>query len=301
VEVAAETLTPVRPSPTWSRRLGRSLARSKSGQFGWAVLILLVLMAAGAPLLAPHDPLEQRLERRAGAPTLSLAGPGLFPLGNDQLGRDMLSRLIYGGRVSLVVGLTVVLLGGALGIGLGLLAGYFGGWPERIIMRLADIQLAFPFILLALSIIAVLGPSFQNLIVVLVLSSWVSYARIIRAEVLSLREREFVQAARTLGAGSGRIIVRHILPNVAAPAIVIATLELARVVILEAALSFLGLGIQPPTPSWGRMLADGRDFVATAWWLATFPGLAILLLVLSVNLVGDWLRDYLDPRLRQAG
>jgi len=278
----------------------RAILRSKSGSLGWLVLMVMVLTALLAPVLSPHDPLAQDLSRRAGAPTISLSGLGPYPLGNDQLGRDMLSRLIYGSRVSLLVGVAVVTLGGSVGVILGILAGYLGGWTERIIMRLVDIQLAFPLILLALSIVAVLGPSLQNLVVALALTGWVSYARIVRAEVLSLREREFVQAARTLGATGRRIAFRHILPNVVAPATVVATLELARVVILEAALSFLGLGIQPPTPSWGRMLADGRDFIATAWWLATFPGLAIMLLVLSVNLVGDWLRDYFDPRLRRA-
>jgi peptide/nickel transport system permease protein len=202
--------------------------------------------------------------------------------------------------VSLLVGATVVILGSSIGVTLGVLAGFLGGWPERLIMRLVDIQLAFPLILLAISIVAVLGPNLSNLIAALVLTGWVSYARIMRSETLSLREHDFTKAAQALGAGSWRIAFRHILPNIVAPATVVATLELARVIILEASLSFLGLGIQPPTPSWGRMLADGRDFVATAWWLATFPGLAIMLLVLSVNLVGDWLRDYLDPKLRRT-
>jgi peptide/nickel transport system permease protein len=260
----------------------------------------MILMALFAPVLAPHDPIEQNLELRAAPPTISLTGLGPHPLGNDQLGRDILSRLIYGSRVSLMVGLVVVVVSGSFGVVMGILAGYLGGWADRLIMRLVDIQLAFPLILLALSIVAVLGPSLGNLIVALAISGWVGYARIIRAEVLALREREFVEAARMAGCRTSRIAARHILPNVVAPATVVATLELARVVILEAALSFLGLGVQPPTPSWGRMLADGRGFLATAWWLATFPGLAIMLLVLSVNLVGDWLRDYFDPRLHHA-
>lgn len=278
----------------------RAIRRSRSGTFGWTILLLIVLTAVAAPLIAPHDPLTQRLERRAGAPTISWTGLGEYPLGNDQLGRDILSRLIFGARVSLLVGLIVVAIGGTFGVTLGIISGYVGGWADRIIMRLVDIQLGFPFMLLALSIVAVLGPSFRNLIFALALSGWVSYARIVRAEVLSLREREFIQAARMIGASTLRIAAHHVLPNVVAPATVVATLELARVVILEAALSFLGLGVQPPSPSWGRMLADGRDFLATAWWIATFPGLAIMLLVLSVNMVGDWLRDYLDPRLRHA-
>jgi peptide/nickel transport system permease protein len=267
---------------------------------GWVLVGVVAAVALTAPLLAPHNPLAQDLELRAGSPTLSRGGLGAHPLGNDQLGRDILSRILYGSRISLGVGLAAVVLGGTVGVGLGVMAGYVGGWPDRLIMRVADIQLAFPFILLAMAIIAVAGPGLGKLIAVLALSGWVTYARVVRSEVLSVREREFVQAARAIGLRDGRIMLRHILPNVIAPVIVISTLELARVVILEAALSFLGLGVQPPTPSWGRMLADGRDFLATAWWISTVPGLAIMALVLGVNLVGDWLRDVLDPRIRYS-
>lgn len=284
------------PHPAPRQRRRRWL--SSGGGVGWALLGTIVLMAVFAPIIAPHDPYAQNLELRAGAPTLSWSGVGTYPLGNDQLGRDILSRLIYGSRISLLVGAMAVVLGGTTGVALGVTAGYFGGWPDRLIMRAADIQLAFPFILLAMAIIAVAGPGLVKLVVVLALSGWPTYARVVRSEVLSVREHEFVQAARAIGVHDGRIVLRHILPNVAAPVIVVATLELARVVILEAALSFLGLGVQPPAPSWGRMLADGRDFLATAWWISTFPGLAIMVLVLSVNLVGDWLRDMLDPRIR---
>jgi peptide/nickel transport system permease protein len=282
-----------------ARRRGRR-GRTVAGAVGWTLVGIIVVVAVTAPLVSPHDPLQQDLERRAAAPTLHGLRPGGHPLGNDQLGRDILSRLIYGSRVSLGVGVVAVALGGTVGVGLGIMAGYFGGWADRVIMRIADIQLAFPFILLAMAIIAVAGPGLAKLIVILALSGWVTYARVVRSEVLSVREREFVQAARAIGLRDGRIMLRHVLPNVAAPVIVVATLELARVVILEAALSFLGLGVQPPTPSWGRMLADGRDFLATAWWISTFPGLAIMALVLGVNLVGDWLRDVLDPRIRYA-
>jgi peptide/nickel transport system permease protein len=278
----------------------RRRRHSVAGTVGWALVGTVVLIALAAPLLAPHNPLTQDLERRAGAPTLSRTGLGVHPLGNDQLGRDILSRIIYGSRVSLGVGLVAVVLGGATGVGLGIVSGYLGGWPDRVIMRVADIQLAFPFILLAMAIIAVAGPGLGKLIAVLALSGWVTYARVVRSEVLSVREREFVQAARAIGLRDGRIMLRHILPNVAAPIIVVSALELARVVILEAALSFLGLGVQPPMPSWGRMLADGRDFLATAWWISTVPGLAIMALVLGVNMVGDWLRDVLDPRIRYS-
>ena len=284
------------PTPGRHRRRGGTAA----GTVGWALAGLIVLLAVLAPILSPHDPLLQDLERRAAAPTISWSRLGAHPLGNDQLGRDLLSRVIYGSRVSLGVGIAAVVLGGTIGVALGVMSGYFGGWPDRLIMRIADIQLAFPFILLAMTIIAVAGPGLGKLIAVLALSGWVTYARVIRSEVLSVREREFIQAARAVGLRDGRIMLRYVLPNVAAPIIVVATLELARVVILEAALSFLGLGVQPPTPSWGRMLADGRDFLATAWWISTFPGLAIMALVLGVNLVGDWLRDVLDPRIRYS-
>jgi peptide/nickel transport system permease protein len=275
-----------------------TLRISAAGAAGWTLLGVIVLMALLAPAVAPRNPLAQHLDRRAGAPTLSLQGPGPSPLGTDQLGRDILSRVVFGSRISLLVGAAAVTLGGSVGVTLGVVAGYLRGWSDRTIMRLADIQLAFPFILLAIAILAVVGPGVQNLIIVLALSGWVTYARVVRSEVLSVRERDYVQAARAVGLHDGRIMLRHILPNVAAPIVVVASLELARVVVLEAALSFLGLGVQPPTPSWGRMLADGRDFLATAWWISTFPGLAIMTLVLGANLVGDWLRDYLDPRIR---
>lgn len=284
------------PASRRRRRRGRTAA----GMVGWGLAGLIVGIAVLAPVLSPHDPFQQDLERHAAAPTISWSRLGAYPLGNDQLGRDLLSRVIYGSRVSLGVGIAAVVLGGTIGVALGIMSGYFGGWPDRLIMRVADIQLAFPFILLAMAIIAVAGPGLGKLIAVLALSGWVTYARVVRSEVLSVREREFIQAARAIGLRNWRIMLKHVLPNVAAPIIVVATLELARVVILEAALSFLGLGVQPPTPSWGRMLADGRDFLATAWWISTFPGLAIMALVLGVNLVGDWLRDVLDPRIRYS-
>lgn len=252
-------------------------------------------MATLGPFLTPYDPTEQELRLRSRPPSLGFGAGSFHPLGTDQLGRDIFTRVVYGSRISLLIGVSVVVLGGVIGGGVGIVAGYRRGWVDRIAMRVVDIYLAFPFILLALIVIGVLGPNLTNLIVVLALTGWVNYARVIRGEILSLRAREFVVAAQVIGASTWRILARHLLPNVASTLIVLASLELARVVIQEGSLSFLGLGVQPPTPSWGRMLAEGRDYIATAWWLATFPGFAILLLVLSVNLVGDWLRDELDP------
>ena len=288
-------------------RFFRHLVASRAGFF----VALFLIMALAAPILTPHDPLKMDLKKRLAPPTMSLSGPGDFPLGADQIGRDILSRIITGSRVTLLVAATAVLLGAAIGVSLGLVAGYFGGWNERIIMRIADIQLSIPLLLFALIVIAVLGPSLVNLVIVLALTGWTRFARITRGEVLSLREQEFVLSARGAGAGRARILFRHILPNVLTAAIVVATLELARVVILESALSFLGLGVQPPhaswgpmgiicskrNTSWGRMLADGRGYIASGWWLSTFPGVAIVLVVLGVNLLGDWMRDYFDPKL----
>jgi peptide/nickel transport system permease protein len=281
------------------REVWRALTRRSGwlGLLGATLLVVLVLLAVFGPWLDLPDPTRTNLRARMVAPTLSWVGLGAHPLGTDQLGRDILSRIIAGSRVTLMVAGAAVLLGGVLGTLLGLISGYFGGWVDRILMRLVDIQLALPLMLLALMVVAALGPSLRNLVGVLALVSWVRYARIVRGQVLAVREREFVQSARAIGASHARIILRHILPNVLTPALVVATLELARVIVLEAGLSFLGLGIQPPDPSWGRMLADGRTYISSAWWIITFPGLALMLTVLAVNLLGDWLRDFFDPRL----
>jgi len=232
------------------------------------------------------------------APTLEAADGRAHVLGTDHLGRDVLSRMIFGSRVSLMVGFAAVLVGGLIGSALGLLAGFSGGWTDTVIMTVADAQLAFPFILLAIGIIAVLGPSFPTLIIVVGLSGWVSYARILRAQVIVLRSREFVEAIHALGGSVVRVVLRHIVPNVLSTLVVIATLELARAIVLEATLSFLGLGIQPPTPSWGGMIYEGREYLDSAWWISTFPGLLLMLTSLVVSRTGDWLRDLLDPTLR---
>jgi peptide/nickel transport system permease protein len=255
-------------------------------------------VAVAAPWLAPHDPERGSLRARLSGPTREAADGKAHPLGTDHLGRDILSRIIFGTRVSLTVGFAAVAVGGLVGGGLGLVAGFRGGWVDEAIMTVADAQLAFPFILLAIGIIAVLGPSFPNLIVVVGLSGWVTYARVLRSQVLSLRQREFVNAILGLGGSVPRVIARHILPNVTSTLMVIATLELARAIVLEATLSFLGLGIQPPTPSWGGMIQEGREYLDTAWWISVFPGVVLMLTSLVVSRAGDWLRDVLDPTLR---
>ncbi len=280
------------------RRVLGELLRNKAALLGLLILIVIATAAVAAPLLAPVDPTIQEVTQRLKPPGWEMPEGRINLLGTDHLGRDILSRLIYGARISLVIGLSAVALAGTLGTLLGLVAGYRGGRVDDLIMRATDTMLAMPFILLALAVIAVLGPSLRNIIFVLGITSWVSYARIVRAEVLTLRTREFIVATLALGSGGRRIVFRHLLPNVLTPVIVIATLEVARMIILESALSFLGLGVQPPTPTWGGMLADGRAYLSTAWWQATFPGLSIMLTVLGINLLGDWLRDILDPRLQ---
>jgi peptide/nickel transport system permease protein len=259
---------------------------------------VLVVVAVAAPYLAPHNPERSSLRARLAAPTWEAADGKAHPLGTDHLGRDVLSRVIFGTRVSLTVGFAAVAIGGLVGGLLGLVAGFRAGWLDEVIMTVADAQLAFPFVLLAIGIIAVLGPSFPNLIVVVGLSGWVTYARVLRSQVLSLRRREFVDAILGLGGSIPRVLLRHILPNVASTLMVIATLELARAIVLEATLSFLGLGIQPPTPSWGGMIHEGREYLDTAWWISIFPGAVLMLTSLVVSRTGDWLRDVLDPTLR---
>ena len=265
---------------------------------GLALVLLLAVMAVAAPWVAPEDPLRQSLRGRLAPPTLEGADGRAHLLGTDHLGRDVLSRVIFGSRVSLVVGFSAVMVGGLMGSGLGLLSGFAGRRVDAVIMTVADAQLAFPFILLAIGIIAVLGPSFPTLVVVIGLSGWVSYARILRAQVLSLRSREFVEAVHALGGSTLRIVARHVVPNVLSTIVVIATLELARAIVLEATLSFLGLGIQPPTPSWGGMIQEGREYLDSAWWISTCPGLVLMLTSIVVSRSGDWLRDVLDPTLR---
>jgi peptide/nickel transport system permease protein len=258
---------------------------------------LIVAASIAAPLLAPHSPYEQELSARLAPPAWMPKGSWDRPLGADDLGRDVLSRLLYGSRVSLVVGFTAALIGSLIGTGLGLLAGYAGGTVGDLIMLLVDAQLALPFLVLAIGLIAVVGPSLGALIVLAGISGWTAYARVTRGLVLGLLEQEFVLAARAIGASTPRLLLQHIGPNLISTVVVLATLQLASVILLESTLSFLGLGVQPPEPSWGSMLGAGREYLNTAWWISVFPGLALMATILSVSLGGDWLRDVLDPHL----
>lgn len=273
------------------------ILRSRPAVAGAAVVFLVALAAVAGPLLS-QDPVVQSLASALRPPGWAAGGSWTHPFGTDQFGRDILSRMVYGARISLVAALMAAALGGVVGVLLGLLSGYYGRWVDGIIMRLADLQLAFPLILLALAMVAVLGPSLKNLVIVMAVTGWTTYARIVRATVFSLVKREFVEAARSIGVSDWAIMIRHILPNCMAPILVVFTLEMARLALMEASLSFLGLGVPPPTPTWGRMLSEGRDYMTVAPWTVFFPGVAIMLLVLGINLLGDGLRDALDPRLR---
>jgi len=260
------------------------------------ILTLIVLVAVLAPVITSQKPEAVSLELRFSPPFFMEGGSTAHFLGTDHLGRDMWTRIVFGARISLTIGFLAMLVAGPVGVLLGLLSGYWGGPVETLIMRLADAQLAFPAILLAVTIIAVLGRSLPILIAVLGLTRWVVYARVARGEVLYLKETEYVLASRTLGASHARILIRDILPNLLTPIIVLASFSVAEMILAEASLSFLGLGVQPPTPSWGGMISDGRDYLPSAWWVAAWPGLAILITVLAINFVGDWLTEVLHPR-----
>lgn len=277
-------------------RFPQFLRRQPLILFALLVFFGFIALAAFPDVFAPFDPTRQSLLARLQHPGSLARSGGVHWLGTDHLGRDILSGVIYGARGAMFIGITATLVAALVGVTLGLLAGYFGGWFGDLILRIADVQLAFPFFLLAITVAAVLGPSFPVIVGVLALGNWVVYARVVRSEALEIRERVFVEAARAIGAGSTRIIVSHILPNCIPSIIVLATFNLAYAIILEAGLSFVGLGLNTGAPSWGLMLANGREYVATAWWLATFPGLCIFLIVLSVNILGDYARDVLDPR-----
>ncbi|MFG3587660.1 ABC transporter permease [Streptomyces sp. NPDC047990] len=274
----------------------RTLLRNRLAVAALAVLAIMLLLAVLAPLIAPYDPNSQDLLLRLRPPVWQSGGSGSHPLGTDQLGRDMLSRVIYGTRVSLLVGAGAALLAGVIGTAVGLTSGYFGGLPDRILMRLADVQLAFPAILLALAIVGFLGSGLWYVILVLGITGWVSYARVVRSEVMSLRSRDFITEARAIGVTDGTIMRRHLLPNVMAPLATIATLHVAAAIVAEASLSYLGLGVPRETVTWGSMLADGQLYLGTSWWVAVFPGLALMITSLAVNITGDALRDVADPK-----
>ena len=272
----------------WAR-----LKRNRMAISGLILVLVLFAVALFAPWLAPYDPLSISLKE-----VLMPPSPAHY-LGTDTLGRDVLSRIIFGARISLLVGFVAVGIATLIGLFIGALAGYYGGWVDSALMRLVDLMLCFPTLFLILAVIALLGPSIWNIMAVIGLTGWMGVARLVRAEFLSLREREFVTAARALGAGDTRLILRHLLPNALTPVMVSATLGVAGAILTESALSFLGLGVQPPTPSWGNILTAGKDNIEIAWWLSVFPGLAILVTVMSYNLLGEGIREAIDPRLKE--
>jgi len=291
-EAAGDGAPPGSWGRLWVRFRGNQLAL-----FGLGLVVAFYLAALLTPLIAPFDPIHQPAFQGGGG-GVRLQGPSLVhPLGTDQLSRDILSRILYGARISLSIGFLAVAISVSLGAVLGAMAGYLGGWVDTLIMRFVDMVLAFPRVVLLIVLVALFEPSIFLIVAALALTQWPSTTRIVRGEILALREREFTEAARALGFSAPRIIFRHLLPNALAPIIVAATLGIGNTIVLEAGLSFLGLGVQPPNPSWGTMVAAGRDYLLDAWWIATFPGLAIVAVVLGFNLVGDGVRDAMDPRL----
>jgi peptide/nickel transport system permease protein len=308
---AKSTLRAVSPAPrTWETRsagyvrrtgcarVGRTVWRYRSAFAGGLILCSVLFTAVFAPWIASTDPKAIDLSRRLSPPVWEEGGTAKHLLGTDHLGRDVFSRMVFGARVSMLISVLTVIISCGLGVSLGMISGYFGGRIDDLIMGMAQIQQSFPFIALAIAIVAVLGPGIENTILVLGVSGWVMFARLVRGEVLAVREEEYIEAARTVGAGNIRIMFRHILPNVSSPLIVMASFVFSLMIVVEASLSFIGLGVQPPQASWGLMLSEARNYLETAWWLPTFPGLAIVMTVLGANLLGDWLRDTLDPKLR---
>ncbi len=283
--------------PRQQRRFGRALLRSGKGLVGAALLLIAIVATLAAPLIAPYDPTDQSVLAKFAEPVFIDPDSGHI-FGGDNLGRDIFSRVLYGGRASLAIGALATLIAAVVGSILGGIAGFRGGVVDTIIMRLVDLQLSIPFILLALIFLAVLGPGFWSVFAALSVALWVNYARLIRSETLKIRETEYVLAAQTTGLTPARILFSHILPNVLHSILILATLDMAWVIIFESSLTFLGLGIQPPTPTWGYMLSEGRNYLRECPWMSVFPGGAIILTVVGINLFGDWLRDTLDPGLR---
>lgn len=298
------TLVSAEPKRVWWRRAFHAVQRvlafvREMPLMPTIILFFVLVIPALAPdLLAPHGPIERNIPMRLTPPVFA-GGTWEYPLGTDQLGRCVLSRIIHGASVSLSVAINGILIGGLIGTTLGIVAGYYRGWVDAVLMRLVETTMSVPLILLGLVFAMALGPSFEAIIIVIVLVLWSYYARQIRGEVLSIRERDFIDRARVAGASDTRIMFRHIFPNIVNTLIVLATLQVAVVIIMESTLSFLGLGLPRPYPAWGLMVADGRTLIVSAWWIAFFPGMAIMLTVMALNLLGDWLRDKLDPRLRQ--
>ena len=281
---------------------GKKIARGlrRAPVIPLAIIGLILFTATFAPLLTPYSTTKPSLAERLTPPVWDAEGSWDHPLGTDALGRDMATRLMFGGRVSMLVAVLTLILGGGIGTVIGLFAGYYGGRLDSVLMRIADSTLAFPIILFAILLVVTLGASMANVVIAIALVLWARYARVIRGEVLALRERDFIARARVAGCSDLRILLVHLFPNTANTLLVLLTLQVGWVIIVEASLSFLGAGIPPPTPAWGAMVADGREYVDTAWWVSAFPGVAIMLTVIAFNLVGDWLRDALDPKLRQV-
>ena len=289
---ATQAETAVRPSQSLLSITWRQLRRNPGAMLGLIIILLLIMVALFAPQIAPYDPLRQNFRSALQPPSVE------HPFGTDDVGRDILSRVIFGTQISLRVGLVAVSISASLGVLLGLVAGYYGGWADTLISGVTDTLLAFPGLLLALAVVAVLGPSLFNVMIAVGVGNIPVYIRVARASTLSIRERDYVMAARTIGCRSPRIMLRYILPNIVPPILVLATLGVAGAILTAAGLSFIGLGAQPPTPEWGAMLTQGRQYLQRAWWFTLFPGLAIMITVLAINMFGDALRDALDPRLR---
>jgi peptide/nickel transport system permease protein len=278
---------------TKTRLFFRMLVKSRTGLAGFVIILLVVACGIAGGLISPYDPMHTDFSKKLIPPMTD----GHI-LGTDQLGRDILSRIIAGTKISLIIGVTTVVFAGLIGTIIGIVAGYFRGWIDVVLMRIVDVQLSFPFILLVLVINAVIGTGLKNIIISLVIGGWVVFARVVRSEVLSIREKDFILASVSTGVPRWEIIVKHIVPNLFTPIIVLSSLQVAAFIIAEASISFLGFGVQPPTPAWGNMLNEGKDYIFSSWWLITFPGLAIVITALGVNLFGDWLRDVLDPELK---
>lgn len=300
---APTALTALSPSASAAesplRLSWRRFTQNRFAMAASAVVLLFLLMAIFAPWIAPQDPNDSDLLRRLQAPVWMEGGEWAYPLGCDALGRDLLSRIIFGSRVSIFIGAAVIFIATAVGVVAGLLSGYLRGWVDTVISRVVDILLAFPYLLFAIGLMAMMGPGLQNIILALAYKEWVIPCRLVRGETMALREVEYVEAARAVGGSSLYIMAREILPNILSSVIVVSTLRMAHVIILEASLSFLGIGVQPPTASWGSLVADGRSFIWDAWWVSTFSGVAILLLVLAINVASQGLRDAFDPRLHE--